>query len=287
MITVPDGMAYAAPMPMTHAAADMTLTPKRIIDGIRWRLEGLRDRVPRPVRVWFLERRARTRARLGLSFSATPERLILSYRSAWELLLDEDPTAAGGDFLEFGVYYGTSLACMHQALGQLGLDQVRMIGFDSFEGLPESAAEDPASPWLPGQYRSSLGMTRGYLRKRGVPPDRVVLEKGWFSDSLTPEMRERHRITRASFLMVDCDLYSSAREALAFAAPLLGPRTIIYFDDWHAAGMAEKGEGERRAFEEFLAANPDLAARELHGLEYNDKGHAKMFMVSRASHAGF
>ena len=263
----------------------MTQTAKRIVEAIRWRIEALRTRLPRPVRVWFLERRARTRARLGLSFSARPERLTRSYRSAWKILLDEDPTAAAGDFLEFGVYYGTSLACMHQALDELGLDQVRLIGFDSFEGLPASADKEPASPWLPGQYRSSLAMTRRYLRKRGVPPERIVLEKGWFSDSLTPEMRERHRITRASFLMVDCDLYSSAREALAFAAPLLGPRTIIYFDDWHAAGMAEKGEGERRAFEELLAAHPDLAARELHGLDYNDKGHAKMFVVSRAPQA--
>lgn len=268
---------------MTHATPDMTLTPKRLIEGLRWRAEALYDRVPYPVRVWMLERRARLRARLGLSFSVEHERLTRSYRTAWELLLREDPTAAAGDFLEFGVYYGTSLACMHQALEELGLHQVRMFGFDSFEGLPESADKEPASPWLPGQYRSSLGMTRRYLRKRGVPADRVVLEMGWFSDTLTPEFRDRNGIRRASILMVDCDLYSSTQEALAFAAPLLGPRTIIYFDDWHAAGMAEKGEGERRAFEEFLAANPDLRARELHGLDYKDARHPRMFMVERAS----
>lgn len=270
---------------MTHATADMTLTPRRIVDGIRWRAEALYQRVPRPLRVWLLERKARARARLGMAFSAEYERLARSYRSAWKLLVEEDPTAATGAFLEFGVYYGTSLACMYEALEDLGFGSVRMFGFDSFEGLPESADKEPASPWLPGQYRSSLGMTRSYLRKRGVPAGRVVLEKGWFSETLTPDMRERHGITRASFLMVDCDLYSSAREALAFAAPLLGPRTIIYFDDWDAAGMADKREGERRAFEEFLAANPDLAARELHDLEYNDKGHAKMFMVSRSTAA--
>ena len=171
---------------------------------------------------------------------------------------------------------------MNEALDELGLDEVRMFGFDSFEGLPESADKEPGSPWLPGQYRSSLEMTRRYLRKRGVPADRVVLEKGWFSDTLTPQFRERHRIQRASVVMVDCDLYSSSREALAFVGPLLGPRTVIYFDDWHAAGMAEKGEGERRAFEEFLAANPDLSARELPGLDYKDTRHPKMFMVSRA-----
>ena len=267
---------------MTRNAYAMDLTPKRIIGGLRWRAAELSHRVPLPVRVWFLDKKARTRALLGLSFAVEHERLTRSYRTAWEMLLREDPSAAEGDFLEFGVYYGTSLACMHEALGQLGLNRVRLIGFDSFEGLPESADKEPASPWLPGQYRSSVAMTRKYLRKRGVPDERVTLEKGWFSETLTPEMRERHGLVRASFLMVDCDLYSSAREALAFAAPLLGPRTIVYFDDWHAAGMAEKGEGERRAFEEFLSENPDVSARELHGLDYNEKRHAKMFMLSRA-----
>ena len=276
-------MPYAAPVRMTQALADMNLTPKRIIEGLRWRAEGLYQRIPQPVRIWMLERRARARARLGLSFAVEHERLARSYRTAWELLLHEDPTAAEGDFLEFGVYYGTSLACMHQALGELGLDQVRIFGFDSFEGLPDSADKEPASPWRPGQYRSSLGMTRSYLRKRGVPLDKVVLEKGWFSDTLTPAFRERHAIRRASIVMVDCDLYSSTRDALAFAGPLLGPRTVIYFDDWHAARMAEKGEGERRAFEEFLAANPDLSARELEGLDYKDSRHPRMFMVSRAT----
>lgn len=274
-------MAYAANVGMTQAIANMNLTPTRIIEGLRWRAEALYARVPQSVRVWMLEWHARARARLGLSFSLEHERLAHSYRTAWELLLREDPSAASGDFLEFGVYYGTSLACMHQALGELGLAHVRMFGFDSFEGLPASADKEPGSPWRPGQYRSSLGMTRRYLRKRRVPQGRVVLEKGWFSDTLTAEFRERHEIRRASFLMVDCDLYSSTRDALAFAGPLLGPRTVIYFDDWHAAGMAEKGQGERRAFEEFLAANPDLTARELDGLEYKDTGHPKMFMVTR------
>ncbi len=270
---------------MTRTADVMTLTPGRIIEGLRWRAAELYRRIPLPLRIWVLEKRSRARARLGLSFGVEHERLTRSYRTAWERLLQEDPTAGQGDFLEFGVYYGTSLACMHQALGELGLDQVRMFGFDSFEGLPESADKEPASPWRPGQYRSSLGMTRSYLRKRGVDPSRVVLEKGWFSETLTPEFRERHGLRRASFLMVDCDLYSSTRDALAFAGPLLGPRTIIYFDDWDAAGMADKGEGERRAFEEFLAAHPELSARELHGLEYKDARHPKMFMVVREASA--
>ena len=123
-----------------------------------------------------------------------------------------------------------------------------------------------------------MELIRKFLRKRGVPPERVTLIQGWFS-SLTPAQASEHGISRASIVNFDCDLYSSTREALAFAGPLLGPCAIVYFDDWHAAGMAAKGEGQRRAFEEFLAANPGFAVREIDGLEYNPR--VKVFMVSR------
>ena len=265
---------------MAEDTIEMDLSPQRIMDGLRWRARALYDRIPLSIRASFLDRLARTRALLGLS-NFDHERLTQSYRRAWELLLREDPTAADGDFLEFGVYYGSSLACMHEALAGLGLGRVRILGFDSFAGLPDTADEEASSPWIPGQYRSSLRLTRRYLRKHGVPPGRVSLIKGWFRDTLTPATRREHGIERGSVLMVDCDLYSSAREALAFAAPLIGSRAIIYFDDWHAAGLADKGEGERRAFEEFLAENPDLRARELEGLNYKVKRDVKVFLISR------
>ena len=255
----------------------MAITLKRLIEAFRWRADALYGRLPYPMRVWILERRNRARANLGLSF-VDPARLTASYRRAWELLLADDPTAVNGVYLEFGVYYGSSVACMHDALERLGLRQVRIFGFDSFEGLPDSADKEPASPWLPGQYRSSIELIRKFLRKRGVPPERVTLIQGWFS-SLTPAQASEHGISRASIVNFDCDLYSSTREALAFAGPLLGPCAIVYFDDWHAAGMAAKGEGQRRAFEEFLAANPGFAVREIDGLEYNPR--VKVFMVSR------
>lgn len=257
----------------------MDLTLKRIIDGISWRAESLYERLPPKLRIWLMERRNRTRAHLGLSFVDTT-RMTQAYRRAWELLLAEDPSAADGDYLEFGVYYGSSIACMHDALRQAGLDRVRVFGFDSFEGLPDSADKEPASPWIPGQYRAGLDLIRKFLRKHGVPAERVTLIKGWFS-ALTPAHREENRLVRGSVFNFDCDLYSSTRDAIAFAEPLFGRRAILFFDDWHAAGMAEQGEGQRRAFEEFLAEHGDIGARELEGLDYNSR--VKVFMLSRAA----
>ena len=45
-----------------------------------------------------------------------------------------------GDYLEFGVFNGTSLSCAHHVLNELNIDNVRSFGFDSFEGLPQEAA---------------------------------------------------------------------------------------------------------------------------------------------------
>jgi len=57
--------------------------------------------------------------------------------------------------------------------------------------------------------------------------------------------------------MIDCDLYSSAKQALDFCAPLIVGQTIIFFDDWGGGTSLDKENlGEKRAFLEFLQANP-------------------------------
>ncbi|HSK40334.1 MAG TPA: hypothetical protein VK943_11260, partial [Arenibaculum sp.] len=94
--------------------------------------------------------------------------------------------------------------------------------------------------------------------RRGVDWARTYLVKGWFDDTLTPELIRTHGIERASVIMVDCVIYSSTRTVLRFCEPLIKGSAIIVFDDWNAYGLADDGMGERRAFEEFLADHPDI-----------------------------
>lgn len=47
-----------------------------------------------------------------------------------------DPAEPTGDYVEFGVSRGTSLACMSHALADENVPGVRMLGFDSFRDLP-------------------------------------------------------------------------------------------------------------------------------------------------------
>lgn len=218
-----------------------------------------------------MKRRARARLhsvrlarRVRNGFRLVPERAFEDcLTAAIERLRAEDPAEPRGDYLEFGVCHGASMACMHRVSEKLGLTDLRLVGFDSFEGLPEEAAQPEEGPWLPGQYRSTLGFARRFLDRAGVDWQRTFLVKGWFRDTLTEETRRRYGIERASLIMVDCDICSSAREALAFSAPLIGERAVVLFDDWHSSGLAERGLGERRAFEEFLAEHPDIEATRL------------------------
>jgi phosphate starvation-inducible protein PhoH and related proteins len=75
---------------------------------------------------------------------------------------------------------------------------------------------------------------------------------------MTPDTAERLGLRKASVIMVDCDLYSSTVPCLRLAGPLIRDEAVILFDDWHTGGLARRSLGERRRFEEFLAATPGL-----------------------------
>jgi O-methyltransferase len=178
-----------------------------------------------------------------------------------------------GDYLEFGVSRGTSMACMHRILVTQGMDQVRLIGFDSFEGFPPGA---DAEGWPEGDTASSLNATRRYLSEHGVRFDRTTLVKGWYKDTLNRETRQRLGLKKASLVMIDCDIYSASRAALFFCEPLIVDHAVILFDDW--GWREEVGEvGQKEAFDELLGAFPELTAEPLPGYFK----HARVFLVER------
>lgn len=118
--------------------------------------------------------------------------------------------------------------------------------------------------------------TRRYLARRGLAPDRYRLVKGWFNDTLTEDTRRALGLAKVSIAMIDCDIYSASRCALAFVAPLIVDDAVIFFDDW---GWREQaGEiGQKEAFAEMLAQDPSLSAAPLPA--YFE--HARVFRVSR------
>lgn len=199
-------------------------------------------------------------------------------RHALRELRRHEPAEAMGDYLEFGVSRGTSMACVHRVLQERALSHVRLIGFDSFEGMPAEAAEQG---WRPGEFRSTLDATRRYLAAREVDLERVTLVKGWFKDTLTPETRDRLSIGKASVILIDCDIYTASKEALAFSEPHIRDRAVVVFDDW-GLETRMRNIGQKEAFEEFLAGNPDIHAEPLPAYA----PQARVFMLSRRPPAG-
>lgn len=194
-------------------------------------------------------------------------------RDAIRLLRARNPHHEFGVYLEFGVSRGTSLACMYRALTKEGLRDVRLIGFDSFQGLPPEAREQG---WSPGAFWSTRGATEEYLRNRGLDLRRVSLVEGWFKDTLTELTRRRLDITRTSLIMIDCDIESATRQALRFCEPSIGDSAVIFFDDWNSQS-AKKNPGEREAFDSFLREFPDFAVQPVATYASN----ARVFLVTR------
>ncbi len=182
-----------------------------------------------------------------------------------------------GDYLEFGVFNGTSLSCVYRVFERLDLPRSRFFGFDSFEGLPAEADHEDDGVWLHGQFACRLDVTERFLAERAVDGDRVHLVKGWFKDTLRPQSHEQYRLEKASLIMIDCDLYSSAAVCLQFVEPLISDEAIVVFDEWSRSGLDHKNLGEARAFREFLERNPDLKATRLGGY----KSDSLIFSVVR------
>jgi hypothetical protein len=123
-------------------------------------------------------------------------------------------------FLEFGVYEGASL----QTWTRLNRDKdSEFIGFDSFEGLPED--------WV----NVNQTFARGTFSTGGELPaledKRIRFAKGWFQDTLPPFLS---RFTTDKQIVVHCDadIYASTLFVLCQLDTLMGPGTIVIFDDF-------------------------------------------------------
>jgi O-methyltransferase len=247
---------------------------------LRERLYILVERLPRRVGDVIADREMRVRMRVGRPVKLVPEeQFTRTCEDALRLLAQRRGAEDLGDYLEFGVYAGTSMRCMLQATRNTGLEGVRLFGFDSFVGLPAVAAEDDDGYWMPGMFRSDVERVRAMLARAGMAPGRGELVEGWFDYTLTPETRDPDRlgIRRASVLMMDADLYTSTKAAFEFCLPVIGQEAVVVFDDWWPE-LVEKDMAEKRALDEFLAEHPVFAVEEL---DMSYKPESKVFLLQR------
>lgn len=124
-----------------------------------------------------------------------------------------------GTALEFGVHTGRTLRRIVAGVPAGS----RVVGFDSFEGLPEFWRDG----FGPGTFRTPPPV---------VPGAELVV--GLFSDTL-PAWPVPSGIV---LVHVDCDLYSSTRTVLDHVGPHLAPGTLIVFDEYHGYPGSEAHE---------------------------------------------
>lgn len=158
-----------------------------------------------------------------------------------------------GDYLEFGVARGTSMISAAKiARRSPTFDSMRFHAFDSFEGLPDSEGD-----FAKGDMAYTEELFRAFLSKAGVPLDKITVTKGFFDQSLSPRAAVEKSIQqgRAHIIHIDCDLYRSTVPVLRFIGPLLGPGSVIIFDDWFSFENESRPweHGEQRAFSEWSA----------------------------------
>lgn len=138
----------------------------------------------------------------------------------------------GGTCLEFGVNKGNTY-CYQAEQILTRYPKSSLIGFDSWQGLPE---ETPGV-WAPERHSlGALAVQKSEVLERlrhlgALAGDaRFRFVDGFFSESLTDLLRRE--LCDVIFINVDVDIHRSTLELLDFGRPLLRPGVVLYWDDW-------------------------------------------------------
>lgn len=179
-----------------------------------------------------------------------------------------------GDYLEFGVFNGSSLGSAYLAAKKMDLKSMRFFGFDSFEGLPTGTNEEH-DILQKGFYRCPFDKTKECLERRGINSECVTWIKGVYNETLNDETFKNNDYPKIGIVFIDCDTYSSSKTVLDFLAPLIVEPAIFCLDDWKLYDMDIKETGEYKSFNEFLERNRHIKAKEIKS--YNRK--SKTFVL--------
>jgi Macrocin-O-methyltransferase (TylF) len=140
---------------------------------------------------------------INLRKQAATQQLFLAHKQVVAVdnktkLYDMAAQTIGADtptsILEFGVAGGVTI---RELARRFRHSQTRLVGFDSFEGLPE--------PWIGA-------CPRGAFSTNGVPPHtgdtRVSFVKGWFQNTVA-DWLARNKVSPPVLVNFDADLYGS------------------------------------------------------------------------------
>lgn len=205
-----------------------------------------------------------------MEFLMNNHRLMAIYQLADYLVGAEVP----GDYLEFGVYRGTTFSYAYRKLSRF--KDMNFLAFDSFEGLPKPQGVDALNGYSSSFYEYQFSCSRedfiANLKRNGVNMKKVRIVQGWFDETLKPEKAKAYGVDKIAAAWIDVDLYESTVPVLEFITSHLCVGSVILFDDWRTFRNLPD-YGEQRACQEWLSENPQITLRELfsfgwHGIAF-------------------
>jgi len=136
------------------------------------------------------------------------------------------------DYLEFGVFNGSSIWSMYHAAKNMKKDAIRFFWFDAFKWLPKESENEDAWVWKQWYYSCSFDKMSTCLQTRNIATNNITRIKGWYTDTLNNNLLKQYNLSNPWIIFIDCDTYSSSKTVLDFISQLIHKPVIICLDDW-------------------------------------------------------
>lgn len=130
-------------------------------------------------------------------------------------VFEENLVPDHGLWLEFGVFTGGTMRRIARRTKR------QIFGFDSFQGLPEAWEHRDGGAFPKGTFNLQTW--------RPQMPANVTLIEGWYCDTLPLFVKDHPE--PVTFIHIDSDIYSSAKEILTHLGPQITSGCIIVFDE--------------------------------------------------------
>tara|TARA_B100000161_G_C33544053_1_gene412118 strand:- start:99 stop:854 length:756 start_codon:yes stop_codon:yes gene_type:complete len=155
-----------------------------------------------------------------------------------------------GSYHEFGC---ADLNTIRMALDTLGYryknkndKALKFYLYDTFYGMPKLVSgDDPHWCLSEGMNCTTMNDVKKNLKK---DIKRIKMFPGIYSESL--KKIKNDEVEKISLAYLDCDYYSSTRDALEYCKDKFVNGSIIAFDDWNLYAC-DQNKGQRKAYNEF------------------------------------
>lgn len=175
----------------------------------------------------------------------------------------------GGDYLEFGVFTGSSFVMAlraHKQTQYLTDKKTSFWGFDSFAGFGDVDTKDKHPFYFDGMFSVDAQKVVKNITKHNKSENVKIIE-GFFEEVLKNKSPHDLGIGKSRIVFIDCDLKKPAESVFQFIASSVQQGTILILDDYFSY-RGDLNKGIAGAYEDFKKAYPSIAWRKLYDYGY-------------------